>query len=68
MIDLGQLEVEGELRRPPVNWIGNMKGLKELLPSLYANEFKRLEEQLLKPAKKQADATEQGKEKQRVSN
>ena len=55
-----------------------MKGLKELLPSLYANEFKRLEEQLLKPAGKKTVETKTettsavkpqkiGKEEQRVS-
>lgn len=47
VIDLGQLEIEGELRRPPVNWVGNYKGMRELLPILYAAEFERLESEVV---------------------
>lgn len=46
-IDLGQLEIQGELRRPPVNWVGNYKGMREILPVLYSEEFSQLEKEIL---------------------
>ncbi len=47
VVDLGQLEIEGELRRPPVNWVGNYKGMREIIPILYAAEFERLEKEIV---------------------
>lgn len=49
VIDLGQLEVEGELRRPSVEWIDSQKRVRDWMPGLHQDEFMRLEAQLLKP-------------------
>lgn len=50
VIDLGQLEVEGEIRRPPIDWIDSQKRAKQNLLNLYARQFALIEEALLKPA------------------
>jgi hypothetical protein len=50
VIDLGQLEVEGEIRRPNINWVDSQKRVKDMLPGFHQAEFKSVEDQLLKPA------------------
>ena len=49
VIDIGNLEVDGELRRPNVNWIDSQKRIKDLLPAFHREEFRALERELLKP-------------------
>jgi len=51
VIDLGQLEIEGEVRRPNVNWIDSQRRVKDMLPIFHRAEFKALEDQLLRPAR-----------------
>jgi hypothetical protein len=53
VLDLGELEVEGEVRRPPVDWIDSNKRMKQQIPGLYANQFRKLEEELLRPIAKE---------------
>ncbi len=53
VLDLGELEVEGEVRRPPVDWIDSSKRIKGQIPALYASQFRKLEEELLKPITKE---------------
>ena len=52
VLDLGELEVEGEVRRPPVDWIDSNKRIKQQIPGLYASQFRKLEEELLRPIPK----------------
>ena len=49
VIDLGQLEVEGELRRPNTQWIDSGKPMQAMLPGLYEREFLRLENRITRP-------------------
>ena len=48
-IDLGQIEVEGELRRPQTEWIDSQKRLMEMIPEIHKRAFLQLEQELLKP-------------------
>lgn len=49
VIDLGQMEIEGELRRPQMRWVDSGKRLKELLPRIHGERFEAIERELLKP-------------------
>lgn len=49
VIDLGQLEVEGEVRRPQVTWIDSQRRLRDQMPLFHQQEFLRIEQQLLAP-------------------
>lgn len=49
VLDLGQLEVEGEVRKPGVSWIDSQKKMKGLLPELFKMEMQRLERKMLAP-------------------
>lgn len=49
VIDLGQIEVEGEVRRPQVTWIDSQRRLRDQMPGFHQQEFYRLEAQLLAP-------------------
>ncbi len=49
VIDLGQIEVEGELRRPQTEWIDSQKRLMEMIPEIHRRAFLQLEQELLKP-------------------
>ena len=68
VIDLGQLEIEGELRRPSLQWLDSQKRLKEWLPRIYAEQFKRLEDELVRPMTKPEFDHELVKEDRLVSN
>lgn len=50
VIDLGEMSVTGEVRKPSIQWIDSQKSVKEHLPSLLKGEFERFEEQLLRPS------------------
>jgi hypothetical protein len=47
VIDLGELEVTGEVRRPPVLWIDSDQKVRNEIPKLYRKQFLALEEELL---------------------
>jgi hypothetical protein len=49
VIDLGQLEVEGEVRRPQLAWIDSQRHLKDLLPGFHRSEFGAFEAELTRP-------------------
>lgn len=49
VIDLGQVEIEGELRRPQVRWVDSSKRMKDLLPRIHSERFQAIEKKLLKP-------------------
>lgn len=67
-IDLGQLEIEGELRRPNVQWLDSQKRLKEYVSRIYAEQFHHLEDELLKPMTHSEFESELKKEDNLVSN
>lgn len=48
-IDLGTLNVEGELRRPPVMVIRSNKRFNKMLKSLAAQQLQKYEKTLVKP-------------------
>ena len=50
VVDLGQMSINGELRRPSVQWIDSKKSLRPELPKIAQEELVRLEEKLLQPA------------------
>ena len=52
VIDLGELQIEGEVRRPSVNWIDSNKRVLELIPLFHREEFLKLERELVKPISK----------------
>lgn len=49
VIDIGELEVEGEVRRPPVDWIDSSQRMKQEMSNVYIRQFQKLENELLKP-------------------
>lgn len=50
VVDLGEMSINGELRRPSVQWIESKKALRPELPKIAQKELERLEEELLRPA------------------
>ncbi len=68
VVDLGQLEIEGELRRPNVQWVDSNKKIKEYIVRIYTEQFRRLEDELLKPMTKPQFRAELQKEERLVSN
>ncbi len=49
VIDLGEISVEGELRKPAITWIDSKKAVNEVVPSLFESEFDSFEHSLLSP-------------------
>ena len=47
VINLGTEEIQGELRRPKVDWIDSQKRVKAWLPLIHEKQFVRLEAELL---------------------
>ena len=50
VVDLGEMEVQGDIRRPAITWIDSQKPVKDGLSSIIKTEFERFETQLLAPA------------------
>lgn len=50
VIDLGQMSVNGELRKPSVTWIDSQKAVKDLIHAYLKPEFDAFESKLLEPA------------------
>ena len=76
VLDLGEIEITGEVRRPDINLIYSKKYIKRAAGVIAGEEFKKLEEDLLKPAgrsnsaavtRKRGDIKPTGKTNQRVS-
>jgi hypothetical protein len=53
VLDLGQLDVEGQVRRPTVEWIDSQKSARDRIPNLYIQEFARVERELLDALREQ---------------
>jgi len=49
VLDLGEFEVIGEVRRPNVNWLRPNKNIQDSANSMTWEELKKFEEELLKP-------------------
>ncbi len=49
VLDLGEMEVDGELRRPSLQWLDSSKRAQTLLPELYKTIFAELEAELTQP-------------------
>ncbi len=52
VVDLGEMSVQGELRRPAITWIDSQKSVRELMPSIWKSEYESFELQLLEPTLK----------------
>lgn len=50
VVDLGEMSVHGEIRRPAITWIDSQKPVKDVLSSVVKKEFERFEAELLRPA------------------
>ncbi len=59
MIDLGQIEIEGEVRQPMVNAIDSRTILQEAIRKNLAKQVKALEEKLLQPSENEVDQRSQ---------
>lgn len=49
VLDLGEMEIDGELRRPSLSWLDSSKRAQALIPELYRKLFAELEAELTKP-------------------
>ena len=49
VLDLGELEITGEVRRPNVGWIRSNKRFNDSLNSITLDEMRKFEKELLKP-------------------
>ena len=52
VLDLGEIEITGEVRRPNVNLVYSKKYFKKAMNQMARKEFKQFETELLQPAKK----------------
>ena len=64
VLDLGEIEIKGEVRRPNINLIYSKKYMSKTMILMARQELKELEKELLEPAKNQikskASADEKG--------
>ena len=51
VLDLGEIEITGEIRRPNVNLVYSKKYFSKAMNEMARHEFKQFEAELLKPAK-----------------
>lgn len=49
VVDLGELSVNGEVRRPNITWIDSQKLVNEALPGVVKAEIELFESRLLEP-------------------
>lgn len=52
VLDLGEIEITGEVRRPNINLIYSKKYINKAMILIAREELKKLERELLKPARK----------------
>src|SRR3989338_1957163 len=50
VVDLGEMSVHGEIRRPAITWIDSQKPVKDVLSDIVKKEFERFETELLRQA------------------
>lgn len=46
VIHVGELEVQGEVRRPMVEWVDSTQNLKQLIPIFLRDEFIKFEKEM----------------------
>lgn len=63
VVDLGQLSVTGEVRRPAISWIDSQKSVREMVPSLVKSEYDAYESELLEPKKIESNVINESKDK-----
>lgn len=51
VLDLGEIEIKGEVRRPNINLIYSKKYINEAMLLIVRKELQKLEKELLKPSK-----------------
>ncbi len=64
ILDLGDIEVTGEVRRPNINLIYSKKYFDEAITAVAKRELKALELELLQPAPQPAPLKQKGGKKQ----
>lgn len=50
VVDLGEMSVQGELRKPNISWIDSQKNVRDILPDYLKSEFNSFEAKLVTPA------------------
>ncbi len=68
IIDIGELQIEGELRRPNMQWLDSSKRMREHLARIYVEQFRRLEDEMLRPITQPEFEVELQKEERLGSN
>lgn len=63
VVDLGQLSVTGEVRRPAISWIDSQKSVREMVPALIKIEYDAYEQTLLEPKKLERSESEEKNER-----
>ena len=58
VLDLGEFEITGEVRRPNVNWLRSNRNFRDSVDSMTLDELKKFEEELLKPESGIKNATQ----------
>lgn len=48
-VDLGQMSVSGEVRRPAINWIDSQRTVKGKIPEFLKADYEQFVQRLLKP-------------------
>ena len=64
VLDLGEIEITGEVRRPNINLIYSKKYFDQAITAVAKRELKVLEGELLKPAPPKAPLKKKGAKKQ----
>lgn len=49
VIDLGEGEIFGDLKRPQIRWVDSSAVMRQILPRIHARKFADLEAELLRP-------------------
>ena len=50
VLDLGQMDIQGEVRRPNVNLVNSKKYFKDMIKKMAHQELKQFERELTQPA------------------
>ena len=64
VLDLGEIEITGEVRRPNINLIYSKKYINKAMILIAREELKKLERELLKPARKMSLKAKSRKKKE----
>jgi|GEM_PF-2609060 len=50
ILDLGRIEIEGEVRSPPIKVLDTSESVKKIVKELKVNELGNFEKQMIRPA------------------